>query len=191
MENNKTLLRIQEEVKRLRPFQAIERTSSLNPVNIIRQRTDKDCGVCCVAMLCDVSYEEAAEILRYIYGADERDPTTTGIGYIQIYNACLSLGVEAIMGYSTSIPIYDVGPFGRDRRDRFDPQTDDGIYGLDLYGYPFTEEGVHHFALALRGHIYDPHDGKITLWRDYQIEHNAKATYFVTRSDWIIYPKVA
>jgi len=116
------------------------------PIRVVRQRRDADCGVACFAMVLGVSYEEAAEALITANG-----PVSKGL-----YMTSLQRAAALLKRTLKKVR-------------RFDVEDAVGILRVE-------NETRTHFVVLHDGHIIDPHDETVWNYDDYLKANNFTAS---------------
>jgi ABC-type bacteriocin/lantibiotic exporter with double-glycine peptidase domain len=115
-------------------------------IKMVPQRHKTDCGVCTLAMLCEVSYEEA------LLAIGQKRVITKGVQLRAVRDAAKKLGRRLVL------------------KRGFDLDTDTGILGIVSETWDFE-----HLVILKDGMIIDAQDQTVWEHDDYMEAHHAKA----------------
>lgn len=125
------------------PFRGPVRSAEPEPmtVTVMQQRGDMDCGVVCVAMFCDVSYETALAELAIV---TKTNILNHGAYLKEMQEACKRLGFRT----------------QRKAKGKYDPFHSEGILNVEGLGYG-------HVVYLYYGVVVDPSHGQLYRFNEY------------------------
>lgn len=138
-------------------------------IDVVRQRTPMDCGVCCLAMMLGVDYDIALSLL--CAARQEHHDTTERPEDGNTINA---LGHAAAKWgwFVDALPYRDWG------KHNINPGESDGIYSVRFRQYGLSKS---HFVYVAGGIVHDPYDGTASPWGEYVGKHNVEEEWILVR----------